>query len=192
MRSIFLLFFLISCAHSPKPKLSSAEAIRKIKIEGRGQARLNNAGQETTLSFESLFKGTQAWLLVLEVPFRGEEVIEVDFYHQKITSSFKLSHDPQFDQALSQLLRFMKSIRTLQCDEAFCDFEGERFFFIHQEGSFLIKKSFSKNKNIFIKSSRLTNTFFSKTELFLVSKDQGEKESKADFSLELIWSDVNN
>lgn len=172
MRSFVLLLLVASCAGiKPVKDFSSERALNAIRVTGEGRGRLNQKASSNVFSFEAVLKDQKDWVLAINVPLRGEEVITFENLKEGGPSTRKFG--PHTDDIRS-LLRFLLAPALgleRSCQKHECTVGNEKFFLNIEEDRVRIRKN-----DLEVVALHLTDSFFSRTEF-----------THKDLHLELFW-----
>lgn len=208
MLKYFLLIFLTSCALFKKePSLFDkkiSDLIDAVKIEGSGRGRLGVEQQQYVFSYEAILKENNDWLLAVEIPLHGEEVMLLPELNKKTTN--RTSHDSfeeRIDRAMGPEIpisseKFIKELRSFvqfllanklnferNCTEKsretyICSFRDQEYQVSRSQKSFNIRKHLEQDLILELVAENLNQNSFGRTSFFL-------KDNKTFLSLELFW-----
>jgi hypothetical protein len=196
LRLFFLSIFLVSCSSiKPTPK-SIDELLSSLRVTGEGRGRLGAEGHEYVVSVEALLKDQDTYLLALNIPTRGEEVLELKSLKNATASTseilsfqkrIKNSLNPKFLLGMRSLLRLALA-RELKlnpsCTSDECRLEKEVFQVSRSKEKLLIEKVYEDGSRIQMEGENLTDTIFSRTNFRLISPSVPRDR----MSFELFWS----
>jgi hypothetical protein len=212
MIRILFLFLLSSCSllfHKGPDyrQLSHETLLDSLPLTGAGRGRLEVDGKSYVFSFESAYLSeNDQWGLSASFPFYGEEVliykniktakiIQVQKFEKRLLESMPPQWHKQFQQTSRELVRFLMAKKlgiarncVAQSDNNFeCKVENDTFSVEVQREKITVTKRF-KNFSISYSGVNLTESFFDRTALTVVSYDSQETPN-TELNLELFWSE---
>lgn len=212
-----LLFFLTSCAlFRGQPSLDSIDKeklLDSVKITGEGKGRLTLEQSSYVFGVDSVLNEDKDWILAVEIPLHGEEVMILpDLKQAKIsdeeTESFELRIEREFkrigihrklssEKFLSEmrsLVRFVlakelgkKPVCVAQKEVAECSFDDEKFQLRTESDKFFIEKKLDNEFVLQLVAKNLTKSFFEQTDILLLSKSDESLKKPSSFSMEFFW-----
>lgn len=196
--SLSILITLSSCAlFGGKKSLqgkSITEVLDSIQMEGEGKGRLSLDQHQYLFSYEAGLNETQDWLLGMQVPLHGEEVLTfADLKKKEATSpvvyqtSLKISRErfDEFGAALRSLLRLVMSAKLglhRSCSENLCEVDGEKFEIQMADGEVQVNKKLSQGYVLRLVAENLTGPVFKRSNFSLHSQNK-----HSEMALELFW-----
>jgi hypothetical protein len=214
---ITLLFFLTSCAlfqeRSSLKEMDKEELLNSVKLIGEGRGRLGLGQNQYVFSFDSILKDNFDWILAVQIPLHGEEVMilpdlkqeklqkwQMHSFEERIKKDFlrlnldKVLAPQQFLEELRSLIRFHLSSSwgskrncKVQQSEFWCEQDGQRYLVTTSEKELSIKKSLGQGKSLVLDARNLTESFFAQTDIRLYSNETNQLKKDSSFSLELFW-----
>lgn len=212
MIRILLLTLLTSCAlFKPGPdyrQLPFEKLLDSLSLTGEGRGRLEIEEKSYVFSFESAYLADlDQWGLSASFPFYGEEVliykniktakvVEVQNFERRLLESMPPQWHKQFQTTTRGMVRFMlakklgleRNCANQSANTFECKVENDTFSVEVQKEKIVVTKKF-KNFSISYSGSNLTESFFDRTSLSVVSYDSQDK-AKTEMNLELFWSEI--
>jgi hypothetical protein len=212
-----LIFVLASCAlFQERPSLkdmNKEELLDAVKLIGEGKGRLGLGQNQYVFSFDSILKDNYDWILAVQIPLHGEEVMilpdlkqqklqkwQMHSFEERIKKDFvrlkldEILSPQQFIQELRSLIRFHLSSSwgskrncRAQQSELWCEQDGQRFLVTTTEKELSIKKPLAQGKSLVLDAKNLTESFFGQTDIRLYSNETNRLKKDSSFSLELFW-----
>ncbi|MGE3608693.1 MAG: hypothetical protein AB7I27_03815 [Bacteriovoracaceae bacterium] len=209
MLKLFLLILISSCSLFQKPSSLAEKDVLKVldsvQLEGSGRGRLGVDQQQYLFSYDALLKENNDWILAVEIPLHGEEVMVLsnlkensvkeipnESFETRIERSLEgrvpISGE-KFVLELRTLVRFLladqlKLTRTCQKNgtEYLCK-QGENSYNVILKGQKLtIKKQIKDKLLLELVAENPSGPHFSRTSFFL-------KDFQTHLSLELFWKE---
>lgn len=211
------LFFLTSCAlfkgQSSLVDMDKLKLLDAVQLTGEGRGRLSLGQSQYVFGFDSIFKENFDWILAVQIPLHGEEVMilpdlksvrshhdEMESFEERISSEFsKLKLNKKisakvFIQELRGLVRFNfgpewggKRNCKPQQNDLLCELDGEMFLVSATEKQFFITKFLKDGGSIVLTAQNLTESFFAQTDIRLYTNAQDSSQKNSIFALELFW-----
>lgn len=217
IKCMAFLFFLSSCAlfkgvekidDKDKEKL-----LNSFQFTGEGRGRLSLGQNQYVFSFESLLKENHDWVIGVNIPLQGEEIMtlpdlkqkemkdsEIETFERRIRHEFKrvqldkvLSSD-KFLVGMRSLVRFAQASDlnisrkcSTHLNEFKCELDGEIFLISVTKGEFVIQKMLEEGRSVVLEGKNLTESFFSQSNFRLYVSDRQFQQKNSSFSLELFW-----
>ena len=214
MKALFFILIsltLSSCSlfkTQPSIKNEPVEKIlSSVKVIGEGKGRLGFKQQSYLFSFDALLKDSVDWLLAIEIPLHGEEVMtlkdikaeknpasSVESFESRINNQIDPSLKNKVLPELRSMIRFILALELglpRVCSKGFdteysCVVGSETFLVTVSDKSIRIKKSTSGTLNLELVAENLTAPFFMKTS-FTFRSPKAPISAPAPMTLELFW-----
>ncbi len=217
IKCMAFLFFVSSCAlFKGVEKIEDKDKeqlINSFQFSGEGRGRLSLGKNQYVFSFESLLKENHDWIIGVNIPLQGEEVMilpdlkqkemqdsEIETFERRIRHEFKrvkldkvLSAE-KFLIELRSLVRFAQASSlglSRKClsrlNEFQCELDGESFLISVTDGEFIIQKWLGQGRRVVLEGRNLTESFFSQSNIRLYASDKDFHQKNSSFSLELFW-----
>lgn len=196
LRLFFLLFFVCSCSSINTTSKSTNDLLASLRVTGEGRGRLGAEGHEYVVSLEAIVKDQDTYLLALNIPTRGEEVLELKNLRSPVASvnevqSFqkrmKNALNPKFLIGMRSLIRLALSgdlKLPVKCSPSECRLGAEVFQVSRSKEKLLIEKTFDDGSKIQMEGENLTDTIFSRTNFRLITPSLPREK----MSFEFFWS----
>jgi hypothetical protein len=209
----FLTTFILlsSCSlFKTQPSLKS-EPVEKIltsvKVIGEGKGRLGFKQNSYLFSFDALIKDSTDWLLAIEIPLHGEEVMtlkdikaeknpasSVESFETRINSQIDPNLKNKVIPELRSMIRFILAVELglpRTCNKTFdseyaCVVGSENFLVTLSDKSIRIKKVSTASLELELVAENLTAPFFTKTN-FTFRSPKAPVTAPAPMTLELFW-----
>jgi hypothetical protein len=211
------MFLLSSCAlfqeQSSLKNMDKEKLLDSVKLIGEGRGRLGLGQNQYVFSFDSILKDNYDWILAVQIPLHGEEVMilpdlkqvklqewQMHSFEERIKKDFerlkldKILPPHQFLQELRSLIRFHLSSSwgskrhcSTQKSEFWCEQDGQKYLVTTTEKELSIKKSLGQGKSLVLDARNLTESFFGQTDIRLYSNEANQLKKASSFSLELFW-----
>jgi hypothetical protein len=209
--SITTLLILSSCSlFKAQPSLKNEtvdKVLTSVKVIGEGKGRLGFKQQSYLFSFDALIKDSADWLLAIEIPLHGEEVMtlknikdeknpasSVESFESRINNQIDPNLKNKVLPELRSMIRFILSVELglpRVCAKAFdteysCVLGVESFLVTLSDKSIRIKKASSGVLNLELVAENLTAPFFMKT-TFTFRSPKAPITAPAAMTFELFW-----
>jgi hypothetical protein len=206
-----ILFISSSCslfkAHPSLKNEPVEKLLNSVKVLGEGKGRLGFKQQSYVFNFDAVMKDSLDWLLAVEIPLHGEEVMILkDIKAEKDTASSVESFEARINDRidpnlknkvlpeLRSMIRFILAAKLglpRFCTKTFesefnCVVGKENFLVSLSDKSIRIKISSSGSLNLDLVAENLTDSFFSKTH-FTFRSVTAPVSAPAPMTLELFW-----
>jgi len=211
------LFFLSSCAlFKGGEKIQDKDKeqlLNSFQFSGEGRGRLSLGQNQYVFNFESLLKENHDWIIGVNIPLQGEEVMilpdlkqkemkdsEIETFEQRIRHEFKrvkldkVLSPEKFLIELRSLVRFAQASTlniprkcSMHLNEFRCEMDGDIFQVSVTKGEFVIQKSLENGRSVVLEGRNLTESFFSQSNIRLYVSERDFQKKNSSFSLELFW-----
>ena len=196
LRLFFLFIFLCSCSTIKPSSKSTEQLLDSIQVTGEGKGRLGAQGHEYVVGVESLLKDEDTYLLALNIPTRGEEVLVLkDLKNPKVSHTELIAFQKRLNNSLNP--KFLVGMRSLlrlalaselklvaHCSEHECTLGDETYQVKRSSDKMLVEKIYEDGSRIQMEGENLTDTNFSRTNFRLISpSSSGDR-----MSFEFFWS----
>ena len=199
-------FVLTGCSHIKTTK--STKAFKSLCLSGEGKGRISLNEGKYVFSYENLLKlKEQEWLLGLQLPLHGEEVLELKFKDAldskvQIGGSFfkRLSYAArkesreaelfQLKKVLIKMAVFLKTVHMVRigdysCVKGKCHNDSEHSFtFVENADGLKVEFPFDSNHR-FVINARANSSYYRKINFILFDKRR-RSTGRQPFSLSLI------
>lgn len=213
-----LFFLVSSCAlFRGEPSLTSMnkeELLNAVKLTGEGRGRLTLGESSYVFGVDSVLNENHDWIMAVQIPLHGEEVMilpdlkkknvlsdETESFEQRIEREFRalalnnILSGEQFLREMRSIVRFVLAQKwkgkrdcVPQNQDVLCEMDGEKFLLSSTDKEFTIKKSLKAGVTLQIVARNLTDSFFHRADIILLSEKSKKIQSEeSSFSLELFW-----
>lgn len=212
-----LLIFLSSCALLQGEKslkdFDQNKLLEAIQLTGEGRGRITLGESQYLFGFESALDENYDWILGVEIPLHGEEIMilsdlrkkdikdpKVESFELRIAKDYRrlklnnILSTKEFIREFRSLVRFneskklgLKPICTSASEDLLCELDGEKYVISSTAKEFFVKKELKQGAMIVLSGAILTNSIFERTNLRLYSQKENFEQKKSALSLELFW-----
>ena len=212
-----LLFLLASCSLLSGPKSLKNEdkekLLEKIQLTGEGRGRLALGENQYVFGFESVLQENFDWILAVEIPLHGEEVMVLQDLKSK---DVKKSSMKSFEMRLARELRlrkltdlltpeeFLKEFRSLvrfnlarkwgqtpvchkRQEMLDCELDNEKFLITSSDKEIFVTRELKRGGKIVLEAKVMHDKMFERTDIRLYSSEENAIKKSSALSLELFW-----
>jgi hypothetical protein len=200
------------CSHTKTTK--PQKPFKALCLSGSGKGRIASADGKYVFSYENLFKlKEQEWLLGLQLPLHGEEVLQLGFkeaidsnvaiggnFFKRLSRAAKAEKREeelaQLKKVLIKMSVFLKTVHMVRIGDYSCVkgqcHKGARHAFAFSEDAEGLKVEFPFDSNHkFVINARANSSYYRKINFILIDKRR-RRGSRQPFSLSLIHRQCNN
>ena len=189
--------------------------LEAVQLTGEGRGRLTLGESQYLFGFESALQDNYDWILGVEIPLHGEEIMilsdlrrktikdpKVESFEARIAKDYrrlkldKILSTEEFIREFRSLVRFNEAkklglhrICSAPSVDMVCELDGEKYLVTTTDKEFYISKPLKRGAMIVLSGAVLTKSFFERTHLRLYSQKENFAQKKSALSLELFWKD---